>query len=105
MTVLRPVDTSPAGSSEDIDAVELPSSARGGTIHVPGATPGLQRSAVLAGAIGSVLTMIVVTVAVAAFGGGIGSFGAGIMVAGFDGFPFGAMLGVMIYFLRHPENP
>lgn len=102
MTLLR-TDTSPGGSSGGTFPVAEPTPA--GPARAAGATPGLQRSAVRAGTIGSLLTMIVVTIAVAAFGGGIASIGAGIMVAGFDGFPFGAMLGVMLYFLRNPENP
>jgi hypothetical protein len=65
----------------------------------------LQRWAVTSGAIGSLLTMIAVTAVVMWNGGGGGSIGAGIMVAGFDGFPFGAMLGVMLYYLKHPDVP
>jgi hypothetical protein len=49
--------------------------------------------------------MIAVTAVVMWNGGGGGSIGAGIMVAGFDGFPFGAMLGVMLYYLKHPDVP
>ena len=67
--------------------------------------PDLQRWALRSGTIGFFLTVLVVTAVVAANGGGLASVGAGIMVAGFDGFPFGAMLGVMTYYMKHPEQP
>lgn len=70
----------------------------------PGA-PGrsLQQTIVLGGGIGCVIAMALVTMVVAANGGGLGSLGAGIFVAGFDGIPFGAMLGAMVHFLKHPD--
>ena len=64
----------------------------------------LQRTIVLGGSIGFVTTTVAVTLGVALNGGGGASVGAGLMVAGFDGFPFGAMLGAMVHFLRHPED-
>jgi hypothetical protein len=64
----------------------------------------LQRTVLVGGAIGFVTTTVAVTVGVALNGGGGASIGAGIMVAGFDGVPFGAMLGAMVHFLRHPEH-
>lgn len=67
-------------------------------------TSDLQRTAVRGGCIGALAGLTVVTAAVALNGGGLGSIGAGIMVAGFDGIPFGAMIGAMIHFMRHPEE-
>lgn len=64
----------------------------------------LERSVIRAACIGAVASMTAVTAAVALNGGGVGSIGAGIMVAGFDGIPFGAMIGAMLHFLRHPEE-
>lgn len=58
----------------------------------------------MGGGIGFVTAIIGVTAGVALNGGGGASIGAGIMVAGFDGLPFGAMLGAMVHFLRHPED-
>ena len=65
----------------------------------------LQRWAVTSGGIGFLLTITAVTAVVVLNGGGWGSVGAGILVAGFDGFPFGAMVGVMMYYLKYPEVP
>jgi hypothetical protein len=56
------------------------------------------------GTIGFLLSVLVVTAVVGANGGGLASIGAGIMVAGFDGVPFGAMLGVMTYYMKYPEE-
>ena len=64
----------------------------------------LERSVIRAACIGAVASMTAVTAAVALNGGGVGSIGAGIMVAVFDGSPFGAMIGAMLHFLRHPEE-
>jgi hypothetical protein len=71
---------------------------------VTAGTGSLQRTIVLGGGIGFVTTTVAVTVGVALNGGGGASVGAGLMVAGFDGLPFGAMLGAMIHFLKHPED-
>jgi hypothetical protein len=67
------------------------------------AKPSLQRWAVTSGSVFLLLTVVVVTTVIAANGGGFASIGAGILVAGFDGFPFGAMIGVMTYYMKYPE--
>ncbi len=67
-------------------------------------TPDLQRTVVKSGCIGFLASVTAVTAVVAVDGGGVASIGAGIMVAGFDGFPFGAMIGAMLHFMRHPEE-
>jgi hypothetical protein len=64
----------------------------------------LQRTIVKSACVGGLASVTVVTAAVALSGGGVGSLGAGVMVAGFDGIPFGAMIGAMIHFMRHPEE-
>lgn len=73
------------------------------TTHRP-PTLDLQRTVVKSGCIGALVSVTAVTAVVAVNGGGVGSIGAGIMVAGFDGFPFGAMIGAMVHFMRHPEE-
>lgn len=65
---------------------------------------GLGRTVGTSSGIGFVLTVIIVTAAVAASGGGVASIGAGVMVGGFSGIPFGAMLGTMVFFMRNPEH-
>ena len=67
-------------------------------------TSELQRTVVRAAGVGGLASVTVVTAAVALSGGGVGSIGAGLMVAGFDGIPFGAMIGAMVHFMRHPEE-
>ena len=104
MTVLRPVDTASVALPVERDqGLGLPVQITRSDEASSATGLGLQRRAIRCGTIGFVLTMITVTAAVAAFGGGVASIGAGVMVAGFDGFPFGAMLGVMTYFLKHPD--
>jgi hypothetical protein len=63
----------------------------------------LQRTAVRGALIGCIGAVTIVTAVVAANGGGVASIGAGAMVAGFDGIPFGAMMGTMVHYLKHPE--
>ena len=78
----------------------------GQTKPLPSATkPKLQSWAVVSGCIFSLLTVLVVTAVVAASGGGFASVGAGMLVAGFDGFPFGAMIGIMTYYMKYPQVP
>jgi hypothetical protein len=104
MTLLHPVDTSLVALPLERDRLRRPHVE---VAHSDEASStaglGLQRRAIRCGTLGFVLTMIAVTAAVAALGGGVASIGAGVMVGGFDGFPFGAMLGVMTYFLKHPD--
>jgi hypothetical protein len=69
------------------------------------AKPKLQSWAVTSGCIFSFLTVLAVTAIVAASGGGFASVAAGIFVASFDGFPFGAMIGIMTYYMKYPEVP
>jgi hypothetical protein len=102
MTLVRAADNSAIGSrpllapsDEDRPNAPLPSRQT---------RPDLQRWAVRSGTIGFFLTLLVVTAVVAANGGGLAAVAAGIMVAGFDGFPFGAMLGVMTYYMKYPED-
>ncbi len=61
-----------------------------------------------AGVIGAVcgflFCVISVTAAVAVSGGGAGSIGAGILVGGFSGVPFGAMLALTLDLGRHGEE-
>lgn len=64
----------------------------------------LQRTAVRGALIGCIGATVIVSAVVAANGGGIASIGAGAMVAGFDGIPFGAMMGTMVHYLKHPET-
>ena len=64
----------------------------------------LQATVVRGALIGCITAAAIVTAAVAANGGGLASIGAGVMVAGFDGIPFGAMMGAMVHFLKHPER-
>jgi hypothetical protein len=102
-TLVRAADNSPIGSRpllapSDEDTPNEPLPSRRTT------RPDLQRCAVRSGTIGFFLTLLVVTAVVAANGGGLAAVAAGIMVAGFDGFPFGAMLGVMIYYMKYPED-
>lgn len=102
MTLVRATDNSSMGSRpslapRDEDRPNHPSPSRA-------PRPDLQRSAMRSGAIGFLLSGLVVTAVVGANGGGWASIGAGIMVAGFDGFPFGAMLGVMMYYMKYPEE-
>lgn len=66
--------------------------------------PDLQRTVVTGASVGALAAATMVTAAVALNGGGVGSVGAGVMVAGFDGIPFGAMIGAMVYFMGHPEE-
>ena len=58
---------------------------------------GRQRAALLGGVVGFLLCVIALTAAVALNGGGVASVGAGLLVGGFSGIPFGAMLAVMWY--------
>ncbi len=104
MTLLHPVDSAAATRPLEREQVPLPhlEITRPDEASSP-AGLGLQRRAIRCGSIGFLLTMVAVTAAVAAYGGGVASIGAGVMVGGFDGFPFGAMLGIMTYFLRHPD--
>jgi hypothetical protein len=101
MTLLRPPESplidarTPAAGTENGCRRDKPSEP---------ARPELQGWAVRSGAIGFFVTVVVVTGVVAANGGGLASIGAGIMVAGFDGLPFGAMLGVMTYYMRYPDD-
>lgn len=103
MTLVRSVDsalvdsTRPPGVTHDRPGNDNASSAS--------TTPGLQRWAVTSALIGFFLTVCVVTTVVAINGGGWASIAAGMMVAGFDGFPFGAMIGVMTYYMKYPESP
>lgn len=102
MTLVRATDNPPIGSRPslapcDEDQPDDP-------VPSPATRPDLQRSAMRSGAIGFLLSVLVVTAIVGANGGGWASIGAGIMVAGFDGFPFGAMLGVMMYYMKYPEE-
>jgi len=53
---------------------------------------------------GALASVTVVTAAVAVNGGGVAWIGTGIMVAGFGRIPFGAMIGAMVHFIRHPEE-
>ena len=69
----------------------------------PGA-PTLERAIVLGSFLGAVATVGAVAAAVALNGGGLASVGAGLMVGGFSGLPFGAMMGAILHFLRHPEE-
>ena len=69
----------------------------------PRPTGDLQRTAVRGAVIGGIAAAAIVTSVVALNGGGAASIGAGAMVAGFDGIPFGAMMGAMVHFLKHPE--
>lgn len=98
MTLVRPTDTSAIGSPPSLAPSDDDRSS------TPRSRPDLQRWAVRSGTIGFVLAVLVVTAVVAVNGGGFASIAAGIMVAGFDGFPFGAMLGVMTYYMKHPED-
>jgi hypothetical protein len=102
MTLVRATDNPPIGSRPslapcDEDRPHDPS-------PFQSTRPDLQRWAMRSGTIGFLLSVLVVTAVVAANGGGLASIGAGIMVAGFDGFPFGAMLGVMTYYMKYPED-
>ena len=67
-------------------------------------TSDLQRTVVRAAGVGGLASVTVVTAVVALSGGGAASIGAGVMVAGFDGIPFGAMIGAMVHFMRHPDE-
>jgi hypothetical protein len=72
-------------------------------VPAPGAG-GLARTTALGAGIGFLISVVAVTAVLAANGAGVAALGAGIMVAGFDGLPFGAMLGAMVHFMRHPEE-
>jgi hypothetical protein len=65
---------------------------------------GLGRASVIGSLVGCALSMIAVAGGVALSGGGVASLGAGILVGGFSGTPFGAMLGAMVYLGKHPED-
>ena len=69
----------------------------------PGA-PTLERAIVLGSFLGAAATVGAVAGGVALNGGGVASVGAGLMVGGFSGLPFGAMMGAILHFLRHPEE-
>ena len=101
MTLVRPPDSQSIGSRRSPAVTDngRPNDKPSGRTR-----PDLQRWALRRGIIGFFLTVLVVTAVVAANGGGLASIGAGIMVAGFDGMPFGAMLGVMTYYMKFPED-
>jgi hypothetical protein len=102
MTLVRATDNPPIGSRPSpalCDEVRPD-----GPVPSRATRPDLQRWAMRSGTIGFFLSVLVVTAVVAANGGGLASIAAGIMVAGFDGFPFGAMLGVMTYYMKYPED-
>jgi hypothetical protein len=100
MTILHLVDSPTTGSADLTDT-----DGRNALEPTAGTKPDLQRWAVTSGSISCFLTVLVITAVVAANGGGMASIAAGVMVAGFDGFPFGAMIGVMLYYMKHPEVP
>ena len=97
MTLIRDPDSPPIGSRPSPTVTDA-----NAQNYKP--RPDLQGWAVRSGTIGFFLTALVVTAVVAVNGGGWASIAAGIMVAGFDGFPFGAMLGVMVYYMKYPED-
>lgn len=101
MTLVRATHGAPIGSrpSPAMTDEDHPNDTPSGRTR-----PDLRRWAMKRGTLGFLLTVLVVTPVVAANGGGLASIGAGIMVAGFDGFPFGAMLGVMTYYMKYPEG-
>ncbi|MGH9266161.1 MAG: hypothetical protein ACRD1D_15870 [Acidimicrobiales bacterium] len=66
--------------------------------------PTLERSIVVGSCVGAAVTVAAVAAGVALNGGGVASLGAGLMVGGFSGLPFGAMMGAILHFLRHPEE-
>ena len=70
----------------------------------PSAGLRLQRAMVISSVVGFAASVSTVTAGVALSGGGVGSFGAGILVGGFSGVPFGAMLGAMIHLGKHPVD-
>ncbi|MDQ3897263.1 MAG: hypothetical protein M3326_08505 [Actinomycetota bacterium] len=102
MSALRSAD--PSFRPQDMQDRWQTSAAEGTPPVVAPGAGDLQRTVIRGGSIGFAAALVLVTVGVAANGGGAASIGAGIMVAGFDGFPFGAMLGAMVHFLKHPET-
>lgn len=66
--------------------------------------PTLERAIVVGSCVGAAVTVGAVAGGVALYGGGLASVGAGVMVGGFSGLPFGAMMGAILHFLRHPEE-
>lgn len=66
--------------------------------------PTLDRAVVVGSCVGAAVTVGAVAAGVALNGGGPASVSAGVMVGGFSGLPFGAMMGAILHFLRRPED-